>query len=115
MVIAVVLARGWSAAWPLHAIAGLYLFLGGVGRFVEEAFRGEPQTPMAWGLRLYQWTAIASVIAGVACMSLGTSGPAPAPSWLEANAPLALALGLLNGAAMGVDFPESDRRFSRLA
>jgi prolipoprotein diacylglyceryltransferase/protein-S-isoprenylcysteine O-methyltransferase Ste14 len=114
-VIAIVLARGWSQAFPLHAIGGLYLVLGGLGRFVEEAYRGEPQTPEILGLRLYQWTAIISVIAGVVCMSLGSSGPAPSPAWASADIIGALALGLVVGAAMGVDFPESDRRLSRLA
>jgi prolipoprotein diacylglyceryltransferase len=113
--IALVLVRAWSAEWPLHAICGLYLFLGGAGRFVEEAYRGEPQTPVAFGLRLYQWAAIASVILGAACMSLGTSGPTPAQSWLDADLFHALTLGALVGAALGVDFPESNRRLSRLA
>jgi prolipoprotein diacylglyceryltransferase len=109
------IARLWLLCAPLHLIGGLYLILNGLGRFVEEAWRGEPQTPVFARLRLYQWAAITSVLAGVLVTALGASEPAPAAhfDWI---APLpAAAFGLLVGCAMGVDFPESNRRFSRLA
>jgi hypothetical protein len=114
-VIAVVVSRAWAAELPLHAIGGIYLILMGTGRFVEEAYRGEPQTPVVLGLRLYQWMAIASVVAGVACMSFGSSIPAPAPLWTLSGIPRALVLGLVVAMALGVDFPKSDCRLSRLA
>ncbi len=114
-VTAIVLGRVWASGWPLHAIGGLYLVLGGIGRFVEEAYRGEPQTPIHFGLRLYQWVAIASVLAGIACMSLGSSAAAPSPTWTLHSLPAAITLGLVVGAALGIDFPGSKRRFSRLA
>jgi prolipoprotein diacylglyceryltransferase len=52
VVIALAVGRLWSLRAPLGFIAGVYLLLGGVGRFVEEAYRGEPQTPVHAGLRL---------------------------------------------------------------
>lgn len=113
--LALVLARLWMTHAPLHLIAGLYLILTGVGRFPEEAFRGEPQTPGWLGLRLYQWIAIATVLAGAAVIAFGRSAPAPMPAPNVQAVLAGLALGALGFFSMGVDFPESDRRFSRLA
>ncbi|HWI57148.1 MAG TPA: prolipoprotein diacylglyceryl transferase family protein, partial [Bacillota bacterium] len=45
-------------------IAGLYLLLAGLSRFVEEAYRGEPQTWRFAGLPLYQWMAVGSLVFG---------------------------------------------------
>jgi protein-S-isoprenylcysteine O-methyltransferase Ste14 len=97
-------------------LLGVYLMLAGFARFVEEAYRAEPQTPVLGGLRLYQWCALFSVAAGLVCTSLpGTGSPGgfiapPAPLWWYGAG-----VGLLYGIAMGVDFPGSNRRFSRLA
>jgi prolipoprotein diacylglyceryltransferase len=49
---------------PSTFIAGIYLILNGCGRFVEESFRGETQTPYWAGMRIYQWIAIINIIAG---------------------------------------------------
>ena len=108
------IARLWVVHTPLHVISGIYFMLNGLGRFVEEAWRGEPQTSILAGLRLYQWAAAASVLAGVLMTALGVSEPAPAPhfDWL-AMFPAAV-FGLLVCCAMGVDAPLSNRRFSRL-
>lgn len=106
--------RLWVLHAPLHWIAGLYFILNRLGRFVEEAWRGEPQTPVFARLRLYQWAASVSVLAGALMTALGASDPAPAAhfewNWLLPSA----AFGLLVGCAMGVDLPDSNRRFSRL-
>jgi hypothetical protein len=97
-------------------LVGAYLILSGLARFVEEGYRKEPQTPIIAGLHSYQWLAIVSVGAGMWITALpvdaATVGLAP-PSWR-------VVLGALTAAAvtavvMGVDFPESNRRFSRLA
>ena len=101
---------------PDAIIVGVYLMLAGMARFVEESFRGEPQTPIIAGLRVYQWLAIVSVLIGAVCSTLPWRlRPAPL-TWPDHTLLLsALALALVTGAAMGVDFPESNRRFSRLA
>jgi prolipoprotein diacylglyceryltransferase/protein-S-isoprenylcysteine O-methyltransferase Ste14 len=111
----VVLLRVWLSHAAAHLVAGLFLLLNGVGRFVEESYRGEPQTPIVGRLRLYQWVAILSAIAGALVTALGASPPAPAPdpSWPALAA--ALVFGALTWFATGVDFPDSNRRFSRLA
>lgn len=115
VVMALVITRLWSLHAALHLIAGLYLILSGLGRFVEEAYRGEPQTPVYWKLRFYQWVAIVSVLAGILITIFGRSGPAPTPQLAAIPMITAVVLGLAIGAALGVDFPDSNRRFSRLA
>jgi prolipoprotein diacylglyceryltransferase len=111
---ALVLARLWAVGMPAPFVAGMFLVLNGLARFVEEAYRGETQTPVSQGLRLYQWIALAGVIVGASLTTLqseaitGTWQP-----WWGALG-VAGALGVLVGAALGVDFPASNRRFSRL-
>ena len=112
--VALAIARLWILHAPLHFISGIYFILTGLGRFVEEAWRGEPQTPVFARLRLYQWAAVASVVAGALMTALGHGGPAPAPHF-EWRVLLASAVfGVFVWFAMGVDFPNSSRRFSRL-
>jgi hypothetical protein len=114
LVVCAALVRAWTLAAPLPFIAGLYLILIGIGRFVEEHYRGEPQTAWVGGLRLYQWLAIAFVVAG--CTMTTIAGPpAPHPE-LPARAtwPFLVLLGAATYVAFGVDFPRSSRRFSRL-
>ena len=112
--VASAIARLWILHAPLHLISGIYFILTGLGRFVEEAWRGEPQTPVFARLRLYQWAAVASVVAGALMTALGHGGPAPTPHF-EWRVLLASAVfGAFVWFAMGVDFPNSSRRFSRL-
>jgi membrane-associated phospholipid phosphatase/protein-S-isoprenylcysteine O-methyltransferase Ste14 len=112
--IALTMTRLWVLAAPLHLISGMYFILNGMGRFVEEAWRGEPQTPVFWGLRLYQWAAITSVAGGILMTAFGYSAPAPAPQPVWRALVPAAVFGLAVSIAMGVDFPNSNRRFSRL-
>lgn len=114
----VLVALAVSRLYILHVnaamIGGLNLILTGCGRFVEEAYRGEPQTPTIAGLRLYQWLAIATIIGG-AIVTTFTGAPVPAPLEFQISAlPIALACGLVAGFVASVDFPESNRRFARL-
>ncbi len=107
------LARLWAYGCPVSLICGLYLLVNGAARFVEEAYRGEPQTSVVLGLRFYQWIAIGSIIAGAVVTSL----PAPPPVALHLSSTgliAALLFGLLAAGAMGVDVPESDRALARL-
>jgi protein-S-isoprenylcysteine O-methyltransferase Ste14 len=112
--VTLLLWRLWAAHASLHLIAGLYFMLSGMGRFVEESFSGEPQTKVVAGLRLYQWSAIVSVVLGAAFSAFGSAEIAPDPSWRWDVALPAAGFGLLVWCAMGVDFPESQARFSRL-
>ncbi len=114
IVTGVALARLWTLHAPLHFIAGLYLILNGLGRFVEEAYRGEPQTPVIARLRVYQWMAIAGIVAGALLTALGRSVPAPVPQFSMASLFPAFAFGALCWFALGVDFPHANRRFARL-
>jgi membrane-associated phospholipid phosphatase len=94
-------------------LCGVYLLLSGSGRFVEEAYRGEPQTRVIGGLRFYQWIAIVCVVAGAVLTCLRTSSLSILPPRLS-SVGLALGCGLLAWFVSGVDFPESSRRFARL-
>jgi protein-S-isoprenylcysteine O-methyltransferase Ste14 len=108
------LVRLWFLAAPLQFIFGLYLLLTGLGRFVEEHYRGEPQTPMLGGLRLYQWLAMGFVVAGGWIMTLGST-PAPGPAgWNLESLWYGLAFVGFGYLAFGLDFPRANRRFSRL-
>jgi protein-S-isoprenylcysteine O-methyltransferase Ste14 len=116
VLIGVVLLRLRVLGAPDGFVLGTYLILGGIARFVEESYRGEPQTRQIGGLHIYQWLAMASVVAGMVCTIIpsesrvtGFTAPTAALWWV------AVGLGLLSGFAMGIDFPNSNRRFSRLA
>lgn len=113
--VAVAMARLWMLHAPLHLIAGLYLILTGLGRFVEEAYRGEPQTPIVARLRFYQWVAVASVIFGALLTAAGNGAAAPAPQFNWESVRVAALFGLVAAFSLGVDFPGSKRRFARLA
>jgi prolipoprotein diacylglyceryltransferase len=112
--IALVMWRLWKLHFPLHFVGGIYLVLNGLGRFVEEAYRGEPQTPAFGGLRLYQWIALLTVLIGASMTALGRSEPAPAPMFQWQALPVAMMFGIVCWFALGVDFPDSNRRFARL-
>lgn len=47
---------------PLSLIAGMYFVLVGHGRFVEAHYRGQPQTVVIAGFRLYQWLTLTFVV-----------------------------------------------------
>jgi prolipoprotein diacylglyceryltransferase/protein-S-isoprenylcysteine O-methyltransferase Ste14 len=108
-----VLFRLWFSGCPLSLICGVYAIGNGIARFVEEAYRGEPQTSMVWGLRLYQWIAVGSAITGAVLTTLRWPGaPVLTPSVLGVL--WALAFAAISAAAMGVDFPETNRPLARL-
>jgi hypothetical protein len=111
-----ILVRLWSLGASLGVVAGAYLILNGVARFAEEAYRGEPQTIVVGGLRIYQWAAALSVMIGVA-LTMVPAAPAP-PLRLTSDATviaISLLFAVMAGIAMGVDSPGSNRRFARLA
>ena len=113
-VVGVVLLRLLQLHSSSTLICGAYFLLSGAGRFVEEAYRGEPQTLTVHGLHLYQWIAVFTVVAGAVITTI--KGPLmPQLSSLHADYVL-LAIGCSAVAwfVTGVDFPESSRRFARL-
>ena len=100
---------------PAAAIVGIYYILSSVARFVEETYRGEPQTPVFGGLKIYQWISILLLVVG----SILTMIPSEPISLVGAGTNqmtwiIAIIFGVVSGAAMGVDFPDSNRRFTRL-
>jgi hypothetical protein len=122
VVIGLGLARLRVLGAPDVLILGVYLILSGLARFVEEGYRGEPQTPRVLGLPIYQWLAVLSLAAGIAVTAFGAPPESVAGSAVvgfsapsSGHAAAALLMFVLTGAAMGVDLPASNRRFSRLA
>lgn len=111
--IGVFLLRLWSLHVSVTLIGGLYLILNGLGRFVEESYRGEPQTPFVGKLRLYQVIAIVSILVG-AVITTVSSAPAPAAQFNWPAVVGGFIFGLACWFALGVDFPNSNRRFARL-
>ncbi len=111
---ALLCARLWAARSPLPVIVGAYLILTGLGRFVEESRRGEPQTPVFGRLRLYQWIAAGTVAAGAVLTGLPSTVPTPAPDPSLAALAAAAVFAAATWFALGVDFPRSNRRFARL-
>lgn len=114
VMIGVLVARLWAVEAPLTLIGGVYLLLAGLARFVEESRRGEPQTQIVGGLRIYQWLATGSVVVGGVLTAV--ESPAASGAWTTtwSAAGWAAAVGVVYALAMGVDVPESNRRFSRL-
>ncbi len=116
LVIGLLLWRLWSLGAAVGLVAGGYFLLAGVARFIEESYRGEPQTPRVGGLRLYQWMAMLSVGFGMALTIMPGGSPMGLVFAFDARLWVAgILYGLLAGFAMGVDFPGSARRFTRLA
>ena len=114
--VGILLFRLWVVGASEGLEIGLYLVLAGLGRFVEESYRGEPQTPHVGGLRLYQWTAMVLIVVGAAVTTVARSGvPDTTLSAALPTVAWALAFGLVACFAMGVDFPGSNRRYARLA
>jgi hypothetical protein len=99
--ITLILARLWLLSAPLHLIAGLYFILAGLGGFAEGAWHSEPRS---------QWTAVASVVAGVLLTALGSSAPAPKPHFAWNTLLPAVAFGVAVVIVTRVDFPGPNSR-----
>jgi protein-S-isoprenylcysteine O-methyltransferase Ste14 len=108
-----ILVRLFNVGMSSSFIFGIYLVLNGSGRFVEESFRGEAQTPYWAGMRIYQWIAIINILSGAFFSAISNSGVLLfKPNILSLF--LATGMGILVTIASGVDFPESNRRYARL-
>jgi protein-S-isoprenylcysteine O-methyltransferase Ste14/membrane-associated phospholipid phosphatase len=114
IVVAAALLRLFSLHSSNALICGAYLVLSGIGRFVEEAYRGEPQTKILGGLRLYQWLSIVTVVAGASLTTVRNTSPVPSASVANIQFGLAALCGFSAWFVTGIDFPESSRRFARL-
>jgi protein-S-isoprenylcysteine O-methyltransferase Ste14 len=114
IVIGIVLARLWFLGAAPNLISGLYLILNGLGRFVEEAYRGEPQTPIVGPLRLYQLMALLSILVGAVLTTVSSHPSVFAIRFDVVVLVGSLAFGVVTWFALGVDFPDSNRRFARL-
>jgi hypothetical protein len=67
------------------------------------------------GLRLYQWAAVVSVTAGIIISCVPAHLPALTPGITWQSLARAGFMWVFVQFMMGIDFPNSNRRFSRLA
>lgn len=104
----------WQYQARTGIIIGLYLALTGCARFVEEAYRGEPQTRKFFKLTEYQWLSIGFLLAFITWFIPSSMVAVPAPCWDNASLIPSIIIGLIFSFAMSMDFPNSNRRFSRL-
>jgi prolipoprotein diacylglyceryltransferase len=109
------LLRLWHERVEAGLIVGAYLLLSTCARFIEEGYRGEPQTARFAGLPIYQWLALGCFLAGIALTSFATPHVPAAAGFHFAALLAGVPVGIVVWFAMGVDFPESSRRMSRLA
>ena len=113
LVLAGVLLRLWSTHAPWTVIGGLYLVLSSLARFAEEQYRGEPQTTKWGGLAVYQWLAVAFFLAGAALTMVPGPLVSAARWWSPGGLAFSVGAGLVAAFLLSVDFPRSERRFSR--
>lgn len=102
-----------SLEMPASFVAGMYLIFNGSFRFVEESLRGEPQTEYFMQMRVYQWFALVSVIVGIVLTCI-ESTPLPIGNFDFKLVIHSIFYGFIILFAYGIDFPESNKRFSRL-
>jgi prolipoprotein diacylglyceryltransferase/protein-S-isoprenylcysteine O-methyltransferase Ste14 len=114
VLIALVVTRIYLLQASATMVGGTYLILSSAGRFVEEAYRGEPQTPVFWRLRLYQWVSVVTLVGGALITTVNNSPPTLRPALHASSILLAFACSIGAWLLTGVDFPESNRRFARL-
>jgi hypothetical protein len=110
----ILLGRLWflGATWPI--VGGAYLILSSLARFVEEQYRGEPQTPWRFGLAIYQWLAALMLVTGLGIVCV-PGAPVHMFRWISwETVAISAVVGLVAGTLMSIDFPESQWRFSRL-
>jgi prolipoprotein diacylglyceryltransferase len=115
VIVGIILGRLWILQADVTLIAGLYLILNGLGRLIEDAYRGEPQTPIVGKWHLYHLMAIGIIIAGVILTTVHTGHCRPPDLNFNITAMVtAVIFGLITWFAAGVDFPGSTRQYARL-
>jgi len=111
-----VLFRLWYGGCSPALLTGLYFIFNGTTRFVEEAYRGEPQTRIIGGLRMYQWLAIAFILAGAFISTMQSADVLVLHPAISTEAIVSACIAAITWAfGMGMDFPKSNIRFSRLS
>ena len=108
------LIKLWINGTQISMLIGLSFIFSGLSRFIEESYRGEPQTPILWKLRLYQWISLFFIFIGALFTTI--SSPLSQSDFRLSLSIIAFAIfsGLIALFLGGVDFPKSNKRFSRL-
>lgn len=116
VLIGLLLWRLWYSNVSIIFIVSLYFLLIGLSRFIEEHFRGEIQTPIYYRLKIYQWMSIGFVFIGF----LISIYPFDEQIQLNFHGRIiyvmpSIGFACLVAFALGMDFPESKKRFSKLS
>lgn len=114
ILVGLVLLRLLAVPVSSTMICGVYLILSSAGRFVEEAYRGEPQTKTIYGMHIYQWIATVGLLSGVVMTAVQTNAATPLATFHWSALAVGTACGVMAWFVSGVDLPESSRRFARL-
>ena len=114
VIIAPIILRLWFSEVSPTLIVGMYLILSSIARFVEEHYRGEPQTKEFAGLRLYQWASIIIAIIGIGLTMMFIPYESTQMQFSIFYVAYAMFWGFVCFIVLGVDFPKSTKRFSRL-
>lgn len=114
LVCGLIMIRLYQLQMSMSFIAGVYFIMNALSRFVEEHYRGEAQTPYWKGMRVYQWVAVFFILLGAVLTCL-PSGPVSAIDVNPFTIYTSIGIGLFSIFAYGIDFPNSNRRFARLA
>jgi hypothetical protein len=105
-----------SESLPVSFIIGLYLILTGIERFAEDGYRGETQTKVIKGLLESQWVALVGLLLGIGLTMIPSSVTAFTHAPIDFGLIItAIIGGLFSAFVMGMDFPKSTARFSRLS
>jgi phosphatidylglycerol:prolipoprotein diacylglycerol transferase len=109
-------AMWYSQKFSAPLVIGMYFILTGIERFTEDAYRGEKQTRMSWGLQENQYIAIGALLIGVIISLMPFPASIPALGRKDLNLlGTALVGGIFTAFAMSMDFPKSKLKFSRLS
>ncbi len=116
IILGIFLWRLWYSNVSLCLIVSLYFILIGLSRFIEEAFRGEIQTPIYYKLNLYQWISILFLIIGILISMIPFNDHIRLKFIFKYQYLIpSIVFGFIVAFATGIDFPESNMRFSRLS
>ena len=114
LMIFALLWRQWECGATTTFIGGLYLILSSLARFAEEGYRGEKQTPYFFNLAIYQWLAVVLCLTGIGLSMIEGNSVHLAATLTKETIMGAVLAALLAALLMSIDFPKSQRRFSRL-
>jgi prolipoprotein diacylglyceryltransferase len=116
IIIGMFLWRVWYSDVCLCLIISLYFILTGLARFVEEAYRGEVQTPIYCQHKVYQWTSIVFLLLGILISTIPCENTARLTFCFHTiYLTPSIIFACMTTFAMGIDLPDSNMKYARLS